>query len=102
DNFTKPLDRGPGHWPRKKTGEGKSAAVLAANGKPQDDLWHKYEAKAYWIIFRRLPGEPDRIHPIGIGEPEKRRCPGPPGHRRSRGVTPSPAAGRGGWWSSPA
>ena len=31
----------------------------------------RYEAEAYGVIFRRLPGEPDRIHSIGIGEPEE-------------------------------
>ena len=46
--------------------------VRKVNGKPQHELWHKYEAKAYWIIFRRLPGEPYRIHSISIGEPEKK------------------------------
>jgi len=46
--------------------------VRKVNGKPRDELWHKYGAKGYWIIFRRLPGEPDRIHSISIGEPEKK------------------------------
>ena len=69
--------------------------------EPRDELWHKYEATAYWIISRRLPGEPSRIHPICTGEPEEKWCPGPPGHRRSCGVTPSPAPGQGGWCSPP-
>ena len=76
--------------------------VRKVNGKPQVELWHTYEAGAYRLIFRRLPGEPDPIHPISIGEAEKKCCPGPPGHRRSCGVTTSPAPGRGGWCSSPA
>lgn len=45
--------------------------VRKVNGKPQDAPWHKYEAKAYWISFRRLRGEPCRTHSISIGEPEK-------------------------------
>ena len=45
---------------------------MASVRKPQDEPWHEYEAKAYWIIFRRLPGELYRIHSTSIGEPEKK------------------------------
>ena len=61
-----------GEPPEKLTLADDPATVERKLGKPQDELWHEYEAKGYSIILRRSPGEPYGIHPISIGEPEKK------------------------------
>jgi hypothetical protein len=46
--------------------------VRKVDGKPQDELWLTYDTQSYLLVFRRLRGEPYRIHSISVGLPEKK------------------------------